>query len=827
MDKNLKQLHLEFDDSSGPRPSLVALKSRYPWACALGLLGALAGGYAAYETWTPLYTGKAMVQVAPILPRVMFKNEDNSLMPMYDSYIASQAALLQSPKVLSSAIRRPEWMKLQRDFSESDFETFSDSVVVDSKRGSQIISVSFTDENPDAAVAGVNAVLAAYRQLYGESELKQREERITALEARKRADEEALRQLQVEIQQISEEVDSQSLELVYQTKLADRQRLEAKLEEIAVQTAGLRAMLGLARDKDAPASAGRQPGLASDTNAATATASQPTGIAAADAMEHTLDVAADRAELEALRQQKQALTSRLAEWRAVAKEEDPNVRSLTRQMVHIDERLGPLEEKYGGVNDAAVEVATQEVDPAVSAEQQLVMWEAQEPIIRERLARSKEDIKSLTDELQKLELLRLDLSDSRSRLKETEQRIDELYTESSLRGRITFVSDGSVSYIPSNRRQLKERLALGVVGGLTMGVGGVVLLGMFNPKCRNAGDARSSIGDLALIGIVPQLPRSLSDSEQIAAAARSVQQIRMQLQLLPQPCQVLTVTSPAPKDGKTSVAAALGLSFAAAGCRTLLVDFDLNSQGMTRHAGCLVQPRLGPLLLQEGMLTAGQLTSGLSHSARRKLRLGEALVALGTLREQQVVHALELQARARVGLSEVLNGGSLQPNVRLHAPNLDLLPVGSDGTELMGKLSTSTLAGLLDQARKEYAAIIIDTGPVLSSPEAQLLTAQCDGTLLVVGRGVQQRTSQRAVDFLQQIRANILGVVYNRATSSDLKNFGLSSGSGSSGGGARVRDPATEEQAADSSAASRFGPLAHATALSLPAPRENPASDLE
>src|SRR6202041_3456826 len=45
--------------------------------------------------------------------------------------------------------------------------------------------------------------------------------------------------------------------------------------------------------------------------------------------------------------------------------------------------------------------------------------------------------------------------------------------------------------------------------------------------------------------------------------------------------QILAVTSAAPGDGKTSLTLALGLSYAACGTRTLLIDCDLVGAGLT------------------------------------------------------------------------------------------------------------------------------------------------------------------------------------------------------------------------------------------------------
>src|SRR5204863_9112175 len=89
-------------------------------------------------------------------------------------------------------------------------------------------------------------------------------------------------------------------------------------------------------------------------------------------------------------------------------------------------------------------------------------------------------------------------------------------------------------------------------------------------------------GGLTLLGILPNLPDRLTDPAQAATAAHCVHQIRTMLQInSSEDRKVYAVTSASPGDGKTSLTLALGLSFAASGSRTLLIDCDLVGAGLT------------------------------------------------------------------------------------------------------------------------------------------------------------------------------------------------------------------------------------------------------
>ena len=87
---------------------------------------------------------------------------------------------------------------------------------------------------------------------------------------------------------------------------------------------------------------------------------------------------------------------------------------------------------------------------------------------------------------------------------------------------------------------------------------------------------------MTLLGILPNLPDRLTDPAQAATAAHCVHQIRTMLQInAGEDSNVFAVTSASPGDGKTSLTLALGLSFAASGSRTLLIDCDLVGAGLT------------------------------------------------------------------------------------------------------------------------------------------------------------------------------------------------------------------------------------------------------
>ena len=136
--------------------------------------------------------------------------------------------------------------------------------------------------------------------------------------------------------------------------------------------------------------------------------------------------------------------------------------------------------------------------------------------------------------------------------------------------------------IPGIRIRLPDRVSrlmagVGFLGGAILPTMVVLLISVLDGRFRYSDEANADMGGIPLLGILPNLPDLLTDPTQAATAAHCVHQIRTILQITGHSTEarVFAITSGSPGDGKTSLTLALGLSFAASGSRTLLVDGDL------------------------------------------------------------------------------------------------------------------------------------------------------------------------------------------------------------------------------------------------------------
>jgi Mrp family chromosome partitioning ATPase len=402
-----------------------------------------------------------------------------------------------------------------------------------------------------------------------------------------------------------------------------------------------------------------------------------------------------------------------------------------------------------------------------------------------------------------------DVAVVKQRLKDTESRIEQLNVESPVRGRISVISLGDRPLKPFT----DKRAAFAAVGGLglgAMGCGAVLLFGLIDRRVRHICDLRDNVGQFGrLLGVLPILPNDLSDPLQAKVASHSVHHIRSQLQALDtRPgCRSIAITSPSPGAGKTSLTLALGLSYAASGSRTLLVDCDMVGGGLTRRVSRSGQRKLGQVLGRAGLLDAMKIEFILKRARATNKRFGEAAVSLRYLTQADVEHALEVQSQTSLGLRELLSGDAFQDCIiGTGTPNLFILPLGSAQGHHVAELSTKAIRGILSAAAEQFDTVLVDTGPVLGSIEAGMVATAVDQVVVALSRGEGRPFLERAMAHLQSIHAKVAGVVFNRANPDDIVSSGYSSSVSRPSGHPRLPDVNTSVLTSHG----RLGPVATA-----------------
>ena len=186
---------------------------------------------------------------------------------------------------------------------------------------------------------------------------------------------------------------------------------------------------------------------------------------------------------------------------------------------------------------------------------------------------------------------------------------------------------------------------------------------------------------------------------------------------------VIAITSPSPGDGKTVTTLNLAVALAEKDdARVLVIDADLRRASVAAYLGL-----------------PGHPTPGLADALREP----------------------------RYDL------GGIVRRVRGH--NLWIALAGTPGSAAPELLSSARFGALVDDARREFSWVLIDTPPCVLMPDCRLLERLVDGFVLVIAA---HKTPRRLVaEALHELpRAKTLGVVFNADDRASSSYYGYSGG---------------------------------------------------
>lgn len=370
--------------------------------------------------------------------------------------------------------------------------------------------------------------------------------------------------------------------------------------------------------------------------------------------------------------------------------------AMIREYSEMAQRLHDLDTEYSVVTDKPAAIPGTQGGPIVLDAK---MWEGDN--------RTRRDIISVGAGLVQLQRLQANSETIRKELMDTTQRMDALKMEAGLGGRLEVISSGDAPLAPFKDKR-KLYAGAGAMAGASLPWFILAALGALYPKYRRADDPGADLGDrLPLLGTVPALTNRTSDLILAAGAAQSIHQMRVRMQRM---CEnedrrVFLLTSPCAGEGKTSIVTSLGMSFAASGCKTLLIDFDMVGRRLTRG----------------------------------------------------------FRSERRDGAFEALNGADINHCIHEAAPGLSLMPAGKVDPQQACTLSGHAVAELLREVRDQYDVVLLDSGPALGSVETSLATPRVDGVVLTVSRGQQPARVEQSLRHLESLGARMAGMIFNRA----------------------------------------------------------------
>ncbi|MFA9399084.1 MAG: CpsD/CapB family tyrosine-protein kinase [Clostridiaceae bacterium] len=181
----------------------------------------------------------------------------------------------------------------------------------------------------------------------------------------------------------------------------------------------------------------------------------------------------------------------------------------------------------------------------------------------------------------------------------------------------------------------------------------------------------------------------------------------------------ILVTSSGPQEGKSTVSSNLALAMAASGKKTIFIDCDLRKP-----------------------------------TVHKKFKLSNLN-----------------------GLSNLLVEGLKIEDIAIcYAPNLDVLTSGTIPANPSEIITSNKMKLFLEEVQTKYERIIIDSPPLNAVTDGQILATLVDGVVLVVASGsTEVEGAKKAKELLDNVQANITGVVLNKAERIHSKKYSYNS----------------------------------------------------
>ncbi|HBS29685.1 MAG TPA: hypothetical protein DEB06_09610, partial [Phycisphaerales bacterium] len=661
-----------------------SLRGRYHWAALLGLALAAPGAIIGYSAVPPLFVSSGFIEVAPRLEKTLYTTPDSEVPPMYDSYVSTQATYLSSARVLARAIDSPQMQALGWPGGQEGVSRLASALAVIRPRHQQVITVAVSHPDARSAQTAVNSVMDAYKEIYVDQSAMNVTERERQIDQRVQQLSRELSAIRESMLRIAQEYGTQELDDIHAQSVERLQRMENSIDEMRVQVGALEAAV------PAPGAEAASPQPASD----------PTIDQLAESDAELKDLVERRKQIDkAIELNRTRYGPQHRQMQEFNRQRD----ALTRL---IDDRVSGLLQLVAPGEDG------QPAGPAAMRLARLRADLAALTILRDQTAAQVRDLGAKKVQIHQLQERE---SETLKRLNETATALDKIRTErpNLEQGRITVQQRGELPVKPSNDR----RVALaggGGVAGFGLGVGIIGLLGFLKRGYRYLDELDDLDRTASLLGTLPDLESPSEEDNQLAALA--IHHIRNMLHVLSPSQQgrgrVFAVTSASAGEGKTSLSLALGMSFAVAGQRTLLVDADLIGRG---------------------------LSAQLDMDTKRGI--SEAVAARGDI--QAFVHKTSQE-------------------------NLWAIPAGADHAFNPERLSEAHIEVTIASLRDRFDTIVVDTGPILGSLEADIVCAMADRVVVAIKRGQAPNLVKASLSRLRHLGARSIGLVFNRATLQDM-----------------------------------------------------------
>jgi len=663
--------------------NLIQIVWRNRWIILLTTIGALAIAFIYVLKATPIYTSTSRIYVEQSGPKIL--TEVEGVMTQSKNYLYTQAELLRSTPILSAALEKPGVKQMRIFHNVDNFIAYLKKKALDISVGKKDDIISISSDSPDPAEAAhlINAVVDSYITYHATRKRSTSAEILKILRSEKdKRNKELAEKLQT-MMDFKKQHEALAFESRQGNLVIERlERLSTVLTEAQLTTIEAESNYNTIKDMiDDPV---RLKQYVESQRVATA----------------YLSTENQKAQLQSkLEQLEISLANRSRE----VAPGHPAIVAYKNDIERIKRQIANLDVQFA---QAQLAVAQQQYLAAKDKEKQIAEYYDDQR--RQTLA--------LNEQIAQYTILQSDWEQTKKLCDILDERIKELnVTEDVGALNISILEAAHPATTPSAPQKTKY-MALALIVGLMLGGGLALLRDWMDQKLHSAEEISTVLG-VPVLGVVP----SMSRREDVAERGRKVyldsksswaeayRTIRTAVFFGAPKCEAKTilVTSPAPSDGKTTLASNLAIAMAQAGQKTLILDADFRKP------------------MQHNVFRINHEEMGLSSVLAGAIKLHEAIQFTGI-------------------------------------KGLDILTRGPDVPNPSEILNSSGFAKLLKILSNEYDRIIIDSPPVIPVTDAQIIAAICDITLMVLrAEKSTRKISRQARDGLLSVGAHMLGVVVN------------------------------------------------------------------
>jgi len=260
--------------------------------------------------------------------------------------------------------------------------------------------------------------------------------------------------------------------------------------------------------------------------------------------------------------------------------------------------------------------------------------------------------------------------------------------------------------------KVRQNTLLGFLLGILIGVGGAFLLEYLDTTIKSSKEIEeltktSVLATIPFIKESSEIPTIDEPNSQIAESYK-ILRTNLAFSAASKPLKSLLITSTIPQEGKTTICINLGITLAQQGHKTIILDCDFRRPMLHRY-----------------FKRAMKNEHGLSDVLIGKLKLKDSII--NAYRENLYC----------------ITCGTIPPNP----------------TEL---LSSSVMRDVLEELKKTYEFIIIDSPPALGVADARILGRICDGILVVIfAKKTNRDAAVEVKEELERAGEKIVGYVLN------------------------------------------------------------------